>query len=231
MPIGDLPGWQQIFTDDFSTNVPLGSFPSAVSSKWSAYPYPWRDTSHNGTYWPEKVVSISNGVMDLYLHTEVINGVSVHLVAAPKPNLPVMPSGRYAVRFRSDPVPGYKTAWLLWPDSGIWPLDGEIDFPEGNLNSNISAFMHWQGATSGSQQNAYSTAATYPTWHTAVIEWTPASCRFSLDGTVIGTSTTNIPSTAMHWVLQTETQLSGGAPSDSAAGHVQIAWVAVYKPF
>jgi hypothetical protein len=35
----------------------------------------------------------------------------------------------------------------------------------------------------------------------------------------------------MHWVLQTETQLSGGAPSDSAAGHVQIAWVAVYKPF
>ena len=32
----------------------------------------------------------------------------------------------------------------------------------------------------------------------------------------------------MHWVLQTETQLSGGAPSDSAAGHVYIDWVTAY---
>jgi hypothetical protein len=34
----------------------------------------------------------------------------------------------------------------------------------------------------------------------------------------------------MHWVLQTETSLSGSAPSDSAAGNVQIDWVAVYRP-
>ena len=60
------------------------------------------------------------------------------------------------------------------------------------------------------------------------MEWTPGSLVFILDGTVIGTSTTHVPSAPMHWVLQTETQLSGGAPADSAAGHVQIDWVTAY---
>src|SRR5437660_700572 len=43
MPVGDIPGWHQIFTDDFTTDVPLGSFPDAVSDKWSDYPDGWPD--------------------------------------------------------------------------------------------------------------------------------------------------------------------------------------------
>src|SRR5690348_14870075 len=81
MPVGNLPGWTQAFTDNFTENVPVGSFPAAVSGKWTAYPYPWKDTSGNGTYDPKKVVSIGNGVMNLYLHTA--NGV--HMVSAPEP--------------------------------------------------------------------------------------------------------------------------------------------------
>src|SRR5215472_1874929 len=27
MPVGDIPGWHQVFSDDFTTDVPLGSFP------------------------------------------------------------------------------------------------------------------------------------------------------------------------------------------------------------
>jgi hypothetical protein len=230
MPVGDLPGWHQIFTDDFLTEVPIGSFPAAVSSQWKAYPDGWKDTSKNGTYMPSKVISVCNGIMDLYLHTE--NGV--HMVSAPNPILPGGTPGltyaRYAVRFRADPVPGYKTAWLLWPDSGLWPQDGEIDFPEGNLDGTINAFMHRMNGTSGADQDAYSTNAIYPPWHTAVIEWTASACSFTLDGKVIGTSTARIPSTPMHWVLQTETQLSGGPPADTAQGHVQVDWVAVYAP-
>ena len=37
MPLGDVSGWHQVFTDNFATNVPLGSFPGAVSAKWDAY--------------------------------------------------------------------------------------------------------------------------------------------------------------------------------------------------
>lgn len=233
MPAGDLPGWKLVFTDDFTTPVPLGSFPSAVSTKWSAYPDGWKDTSKNGTYMPSKVVSIAGGVMDLYLHTEG----GVHMVSAPVPKIPGAQGsgggllyGRYAIRFKADPVPGYKTAWLLWPDSESWPEDGEIDFPEGDLDDTICAFMHRQNGTSGGDQDAFCTQETYTSWHTAITEWSASEVRFLLDGKTVGTSTSRIPNTPMHWVIQTETALSGGAPSDSAEGHVQIDWVAVWVP-
>jgi len=90
----------------------------------------------------------------------------------------------------------------------------------------MEAFTHWQGATSGSEQDAYPTGTTYTSWHTAVIEWTPSICRFILDGQIIGTSTKNIPDTPMHWVLQVETD---GNPSSSESGHVDIAWIAAYE--
>ena len=231
MPGDNVGGWRQIFADDFSTNVPLGSFPAAVSTKWKPYPYPWKDTSKNGTYWPQKGLSAHDGLLDVWLHTETVNGVATHIVNAPQPILPGPTRGqlygRYVIRFRADPVPGYKTAWLLWPDSGL-RTDGEIDFPEGNLSSTIHAYMHRQGATSGSDQDAYSTGISYTSWHTAVIEWLPSRCTFILDGKVIGNSTSRIPATPMHYVIQTETQLSGGAPANTASGHVYIDWVAVY---
>ncbi len=108
-------------------------------------------------------------------------------------------------------------------------LGGRGDrLPEGDLTGTISAFLHHKGNPHA--QDGYSTRATYAAWHTAVIEWTPQSVTFYLDGRVIGTSTNPavIPSTPMHWVLQTETQLSGGPPSDSAAGNVRIDWVTAY---
>ena len=230
MPLGDIQGWHQIFADDFTTDVPIGSFPSAVKTKWTAYQDGWTDTSKNGTYEPSKVLSVANGVLDMYIHTE--NGV--HMVSAPEPVLPGGTPGllyaRYVVRFRADAIAGYKTAWLLWPDSNTWPQDGEIDFPEGNLDSTISAFMHRMNGTSGSDQDGYSSKVTYTSWHTADLIWTSTACSFTLDGVVLGTSTARIPSTPMHWVLQTETQLSGGAPADSAMGHVNVDWVVVYVP-
>jgi beta-glucanase (GH16 family) len=172
------------------------------------------------------VISVHDGVMDQFIHTE--NGV--HMVSAPTPKLPKMLYGRFAVRFKADPIPGYKTAWLLWPDSEVWPRDGEIDFPEGDLTSTIGAFMHRQNGTSGGDQDAFSSSFRYTSWHTAVIEWTANRVNFILDGVTIGSSTSRIPNTPMHWVLQTETQIGGGAPASTAQGRVLIDWVAVYVP-
>lgn len=231
MPVGDLPGWRQIFADDFTEDIGLGNFPAAVSSRWGAYPDGWQDTSHNGTYNATKTISISDGIMNIFLHTE--NGV--HYVACPYPKLPGASSangqlyGRYSVRFRADSLHGYKTAWLLWPDSETWPRDGEIDFPEGNLDGTIGAFMHRMNGTSGGDQDGYSSSATYGDWHIATTEWTPTSCKFILDGITIGNSTSRIPSTSMHYVLQTETTLDGYEPDDSTQGNVQVDWVVVYK--
>jgi cell division septation protein DedD len=225
MPVGNLPGWTQIFSDDFTTNVAIGSFPGTVyGPKWGAYLDGWKDTTGNGTYMPSKVLSVSGGALDYYVHTEA----GVHMVSAPTPKIAAGAYGRYSVRFRSDALHGYKTAWLLWPDSGVWPADGEIDWPEGNLDGKMSGYMHFADPAGG--QNAYNTAATYPAWHTATTEWVPGKVVFSLDGAVIGTSTTKIPTKAMHWVLQTETSTdSGVVPADATAGHVQVDWAVAYK--
>lgn len=227
MPVGNLPGWKQVFVDNFAQSVPTGKFPQAVSTKWSAYPTGWKDTSKFGTYSPAKVVSIHDGIMDLHLRTE--NGVP--LVSAPEPKLAGGTRGqlygRYAVRYKADAVAGYKVAWLLWPDTDVW-ADGEINFPEGDLTDRAWGFMHYRGDPTA--QDWYRTSATFAGWHTAVLEWTPTSVRFTMDGRVVGTSTdvTKIPRTPMHWVLQTETEIKATPPPVASAGHVYIDWVAAY---
>jgi len=196
---------------------------------WTAYPASWRDTSKHGVYSPD-IVSFHDSMMDIHLHSA---GGS-NKVAAPVPLIPDATKGnhqlygRYAVRFRADAVPGYKTAWLLWPISDAWPRDGEIDFPEGNLTDTINAFMHRQEATTGADQDIFRTGARYSDWHTAVIEWTPDGCEFFLDGVSIGKATQRIPNTPMRWVIQTETAIDGTAPPDGAEGHVYLDWVAIW---
>ncbi|MGH2365777.1 MAG: glycoside hydrolase family 16 protein [Chloroflexota bacterium] len=231
MPVGNLPGWRQVFKDDFTRPVPVGQFPAAVAGQWTAYPSGWPDTSHHGTYMPSQVVSVHNGLLDVYLHSRH----GLHLVSALLPRLQGALGreggqlyGRYAVRFRSDPVPGYKTAWVLWPDSERWPQDGEIDFPEGTLSSTICAYVHHEHGAGSLDQTSWCTADAYTSWHTAVIEWTPASVTFLLDGQLVGRATQRLPNTPMHWILQTETADSGPAPAPSASGHLLIDWVVAY---
>jgi hypothetical protein len=226
MPVGDIQGWHQIFADDFTTNVPIGSFPAAVSDKWSAYPDGWKDTSGYVYRMPSKTVSIANGMLDIYVHTE--NGQ--HMAAAIEPKIPTggQTYGRYSVRFRSDAITGYGCVWLLWQDSDTpaWPAQGEIDFPEGSLTGTMNAYAHH--ADPGGSQEGFATTTIYPGWHTATTEWSPGKVVFILDDHVIGVSTTLVPSTSMHYVLQAGS--SGGNPPDSSSGHIQIDWVTLYAP-
>lgn len=228
MPVGDLAGWRQTFTEDFTEgDVALGSWPGRYGRKWDAYPEPWHDTSGKGVYSPQRVLSIHGGVLDMYLHSE--DGQAY--VAAPEPDLNGSGArgqryGRYSVRFKADPVPGYKTAWLLWPDTGK-RSEGEIDFPEARLNGRIHGYVHHIG--SERSQDDFPTDTTFATWHTATTEWSPGRVSFMMDGRLIGTSTTKVPDTRMHWVIQTETALEKPFPKAADAGHVLIDWVTAYK--
>jgi hypothetical protein len=229
MPVGNLPGWHQIFTEDFRTDVALGHFMHSVyKKKFHLYEDGTPDTAGQqgapSRYYPSKVLSVRNGVLNEYLHTE--NGTP--MVAA---LLPILPQrhryGKYTIRFRADALKGFKTAWLLWPDSEEWPRDGEIDFPEGDLNKTIGGFVHHQNATSGSDQDAFRSHVTYTSWHTASTEWTPNKVKFILDDKIIGTSTHRVPDTPMHWVIQTEACLDG-CPDPTTAGNLQIDWIVAY---
>jgi chitodextrinase len=258
MPVGDVPGWHQVFADNFANDhVPVGSFsgcswPSGalitqlnctglaaypnVEAKWFAYPDGWSGTPTTGTYEPSQVMSIEGGMMNYNIHTA--NGV--HMIAAAVPKIPGgagilggMSSGRYVVRARMDPLYGYHASFLLWPDSNVWPADGEIDWPEGDFDSTgISAFMHWQGGTSGASQDAYEVSASFNQWHTYAVDWTSSQCSFYMDGNLVGSSTdaANIPSTLMHLVLQTGTSFGESTPAAATAGNVQIDWVTAYAP-
>ena len=65
-------------------------------------------------------------------------------------------------------------------------------------------------------------------WHTATTEWTPKGLTYYLDGRKLGTTTSGVPSTRMHWVLQVETQIGTPPPPDKSAGHIQVDWVSMY---
>ncbi len=143
--------------------------------------------------------------------------------------------GRYAARARKvSDIPLYKTAWLLWPQDGVWPQHGEIDWPEGGLGSGntVSAFMHRADATDGGDQDVRNTAATHADWHTYVIEWGLNRCAFYLDGTLLGSEiTSRVPSWAMYWLLQSETNLdSNNPPAAATDGTIEVDWVAVWEP-
>jgi beta-glucanase (GH16 family) len=224
MPVGDLDGWRQTFAEDFDEDVPLGSFPGAAyEENWTGY-QGFADTSGKGRYETAHVVSVQDGVLDMYLRTE--NGTP--LVAAPVPLVSGSWGGqlygRFEVRFRADPVVGYKTAWLLWPDSDEW-ADGEVDFPEGPLDGQMYAANLCVGEP-GTFCYKSEDLANFTSWHTATIEWTPRAVTFYLDGEKVGTSNES-PSEPMHWVLQTETD--HGKPPASSSGHVEVDWVTVYE--
>ena len=228
---GHIDGWRRVFADGFDKRVPRGQWPGAVFHRWGRFSYRngWTDTSGLGIYHPSKVVSQHDSMLDLYLHTEG----GRPRVAAPVPTIPNAQGragglryGRYAVRFRANALRCYKTAWLLWPDSGVWPGDGEIDFPEGDLTGHISGFVHYRGGHSSQDQAAFNWNAKYTKWHTAVIAWTPGRVNFFLDG-VRKSVTHRVPNKPMHWVLQTETSCH---PYPATKGHVLIDWVAVWRP-
>lgn len=222
MPLGDLPGWKQTFTEDFSLPLPEGSFPGGYGTKWLSYDG-FTDTSKNGDY-AQKIISAHEGVLDLSLRS--VGGRP--LGAAPVPLVHGawggQRYGRFSVRMRADALAGYGAGMLLWSDANNWN-DGEIDFPESALTQTANGANHCPGNPS---TNCYTlkSNAIYPDWHTYTIDWTPNLLSFEIDGAVVGSTATNIPTAAMHWVMQFGTN---GIPAANTAGHVFIDWATIYS--
>ncbi len=219
--------WERVFSDDFTTDVPIGGFlTSEYKNRWMSYDG-FGDTSGVGRYEPKKVLSVKDGALDYFLHTE--NGVP--LGAAPVPLVngqwPGQVYGRFSLRARADSLAGFGNGWLLWSNDNNWN-DGEIDFAEGALDGHINAYNHCVGDPRRNCTVA-ETTTTWNDWHTMTVEWLPGSVTFFLDGKVIGRST-SVPTAEMHMVLQTAT--TGVKPAADTAGHVQIDWVTIdeYRP-
>ncbi|WP_396939479.1 family 16 glycosylhydrolase [Mycolicibacterium sp.] len=234
-PVADLPGWKHIVADNFTKDAPLGSWanpsdPAKVvyvgdgGTQWLTYPQTFTDTYQHRPYRPDQVLSVGNGTLDYYLHN--VDGQPAG--ANPSPILPngtqYQTYGRYSVRLKADTatLAEYHIAFLLWPQSELWPTDGEEDFPEGALSSTAKAFAHYARSTGG--QDGVDTGKLFTDWHVYTIEWVPGHVRFYLDDALVLDSTKYVPSKPMRWQLQIETDGNG-----TNSGHVLVDWISIWS--
>ena len=238
IPKGDIASngrtWKPVVSQDFTTNAARGQFSKVYGSAWAGYSG-FGDTTNKGLYAPDNVLSVSNGNLNYFLHTSK----GRPQVAAPMPDgYKPQTYGRYAIRFRSDAIAGYKLAFLLWPTSNNWN-DGEIDWPDGDIGSKvypasaiIGTFANSKTGSPTFEKPAHLSAPTMGTgWHDAVIEWTKGHVRWYWDGKFVGqtTDSAGVPTKPMRWTLQAETDTDGTPVPASSQGNVQVAWAVQYK--
>ena len=254
LPVGDLPGWTQVYTEDFETSYPLGSFtvnPSGGNSgeiestatpyarygdKIKFYPDGYDDTYHSTKAYVSKTVSTHNnapnsrGVLDIWLHTENVAGTPTPMASWQRPLLPsgsvTQLYGRYAYRMRSDSAAGYGAVALLITDP--WPDNGEQDWPEGDLAGGVHGFYHYANASGGQQSVAPAGSPQWQDWHTYVMEWEPGRVRWYIDSTKVLDTTNQVGAQPYKFVIQSGGS-SGTAPSFAVSGHLQIDWIAIWE--
>lgn len=231
LPKGDVTTngrtWKQSYAEDFTK-------PAALGKVASTYPQMgfydgFSDTSKLGTYAPAKVLTVADGNLDYYLHSE--NGKP--LVATVMPDgYAAHTTGRVSIRYKTTTTDGYKFVGMLWPSSDQWN-EGEIDWPEANLGAKPRP----ASAVPGSYNNGAMTfeppteqfAKTDTTaYHVATTEWDKGIVRFYWDGDLVTSTTKAVPTQPMRVTLQGETWIGQGAVPRNAAGHVSIDWVSIW---
>jgi hypothetical protein len=247
---GAVSGWTLTMAEDFDTafaagavNGSTGAFPSPYTSEAYAYADGTKDTSgnNNGTnsvYMPSTNLSCTGSKLVTLCNVVSGQARAATWVAMPGGTIGQL-YGRFSVCYR---VPtrfhGFKIAFLMWPNSDVWPRDGEIDWPEGSLNTGGvfgANFLH-QGSTAGSHAEFdHHRYASVPgpdgSWHVATLEWASTYLAAYWDGTLVGVTYDRIPNTAMYWALQTETDLDGYPttyPTTGDTGTVEIDWIATW---
>lgn len=232
MPVGDLPGWKQTGAQDFKAPAKPGRVGDVYGPDVRGY-HDLSDTSGQGVYTPDSVLSVNNGKLDFFLHTKE----GKPRVASVVPfGYAGQTYGRYSIRFRADKLPGYKIAFLLWPTSDDW-LDGEIDWPEGELTGpfyGVSAVKDspLKGAERFDPVTRNTSRTDAADWHVATTEWTPGKVKWFWDGELVGETSMpdGVPDKAMRWTLQAETRDGADTttPAPSTAGHIEVDWVVQY---
>ena len=225
MPVGDRPGWREVFFDNFD-----GSH--LDRSKWRLYwgqpggdPAGWYDPGH---------VSVSHGMLIISAYRDPARGDSWATGGVSSSPGLVQTYGKYLVRFRLDAGIGVGHALVLFPANNSWPP--EIDFSEDNGSGRNStlATLHYGAADHHLARKA---AVNLTQWHTLGVEWLPGSAVFTLDGRdwfrVVGNAVPDIP---MVMDIQTEnwpcTGTWGRCPDASTPNVVrmEVDWVVAYAP-
>jgi beta-glucanase (GH16 family) len=224
MPVGDLPGWHQVFADDFTGST-------LNTGLWRLYwgepggdPGGWFDPGH---------VSVSGGKLVIGAYRDPADGGRWATGGVSSSPGLAQTYGKYLVRFRFDSGEGIAHAILLWPADNAWPP--EIDFSEDNGAGRQTdyATLHYGAANTmiGDQ-----TPVDLTRWHTLGVEWTPGKLVYTLDGRAWATvANAHVPSTPMALDIQTQAWACGTStweqcPNASTPAHVNlyVDWAVAY---
>jgi beta-glucanase (GH16 family) len=225
MPVGNVPGWREVFADDFSGGT-------LDRSKWRVYygqpggdPAGWFEPSH---------VNVSDGMLVISAYRDRAEGGKwVTGGVSSSPGL-VQTYGKYLVRFRFDVGVGIGHAMVLTAANGSWPP--EIDFSEdnGSGRENTLATLHYG---SDDKLISHGTAVDLTEWHTLGVEWTPDTLLYTLDGRIwLTTRTSAVPSVPMVLDIQTQAWPCVGTwgrcpdASTPAVVRLYVDWVVAYAP-
>ncbi|ARC57221.1 Beta-glucanase [Frondihabitans sp. 762G35] len=231
LPRGDVTSngrtWTQSYAEDFSRDAPLGRV-SSVYPGIDTYDG-FSDTSGQGLYAPDRVLSVANGTLDFWLHSE--NGRPLVAAIMPDGYAPHT-TGRVSIRYRSDTTAGYKFVGMFWPVSDDWN-EGEIDWPEADLGRTPRPASAVPGSfRNGGMTFRPATEAFAPTdstgYHVATTEWDTHAIRYYWDGVLVSTVTDAVPTTPMRVTLQAETFLGQGAVPKTSSGHLDIDWISIW---
>jgi beta-glucanase (GH16 family) len=231
MPTGNIPGWNEVFADDFTGN--------SVGGQWMKY---WGvPGGDSGGFFDPAHDSVSNGELtisgyqdaaddayDAGASTYVTGGVStLHAFS--------QTYGKYLVRFRMDAGQGVAFAIMLWPETNTWPP--EIDFAEDNGSDRQmnTATLHY-GADNTQVERTVGVNLTQ--WHTMGVEWTSDKLVYTLDGHPWATvDSPNVPDVPMEFAIQTQGWACGlsnweQCPNSSTPSVVglHVDWVVAYAP-
>ena len=226
MPVGDIPGWRQVFTDDFNGRA-------LDSSKWRLYwgkpggdPAGWFDPRH---------VTVSDGMLVISAYRDRRDGGRWATGGlSSSPGL-VQTYGKYLVRFRLDPGIGVSHAALLMPANNSWPP--EIDFSEDNGSGRTGTLATLHYGRHDTHSDAWLGSVNLTQWHTLGVQWTPGKLQYTIDGRIWKTMTGSaVPALPMVLDLQTQTWPCSGTwgrcPNASTPRVVRmhVDWVVAYAP-
>jgi hypothetical protein len=206
-PSGATPP-QASFVEDFDVSAALGNVANLYQQAWQPYP-----DGTSGIYAPSQTVTVHDGVLDARL-----GGAGTAGTFGTKTGAYDHVGGSFSVRAKATGGDGNGAAFMLWPTSNRW-ADGEIDFPEGNFESEPMAFHHSMTPGQEAERVQIPTGVSWRDWHTYTVDWDPGkSVTYKVDGKVIGTITHDVPTTPHRFMFQTGNW--------GASGNLLIDWVA-----
>lgn len=212
-------GWQLVASEDFE-----GS--RLDTNRWTVY-----DSEGNaGVGWrrPE-AISVSDGTLKITGRGDVSGGMNWQGGRT---------HGRWEIRARNDAGNGYAPNLLLWPTSGNWPTEGEInimEIPAGD-RSHSYFVLHWGADNS---QTSHLTRGDFTRWHTFAVEWLPTHITLFVDGEPVYTNDdptiVNALRHPMHLSIQNDVGPLGDwipARDRSTPPEVslEVDWVRIYAP-